>query len=77
MKVTTKVCCDVVCLVILSLTFLSACLAAPLDAYYPTDDTELSQVNPQVGSISFYVEKHKQKSLVYDFLNKKQFFVSF
>ncbi|XP_060573890.1 uncharacterized protein LOC132731681 isoform X2 [Ruditapes philippinarum] len=45
MKVTTKVCCEVVSLLILSLTLLSACLAAPLDTYYQTDDSEL--INPQ------------------------------
>ncbi|XP_045161495.1 uncharacterized protein LOC123526424 isoform X2 [Mercenaria mercenaria] len=45
MKVTTKVCCDVLSLVIISLTLFSACLAAPLDTYYQTDDSEL--INPQ------------------------------
>lgn len=70
MKVTTQVCCDVVCLVILSLTFLSACLAAPLDPYYPTDDTELAQVNTQrlqllkdIRDMIDFEERHKQEEL--------------
>jgi len=45
---TSIVCCQVLSTLIAIAAMFSACLAAPLDTFYPTEDTDV--VNPQVNS---------------------------
>ncbi|XP_052760822.1 uncharacterized protein LOC128203446 isoform X2 [Mya arenaria] len=45
MKLSSTMWCEVVSIVIVMLTILSASLAAPLDTFYPTDDSDI--INPQ------------------------------